>query len=497
MKTLITILFAKLVKKRNSRWISNPLETQAKTFDKLLLKATNTEFGIDHNFSTIKNYEDFKNQVPIRDYEGLKPYVDKVVSGEKDILWPGQPLYFAKTSGTTSGAKYIPITKESIKTHINSARDALLNYFLKTKNYKPINGKHLFLQGSPKLKKKNGVFIGRLSGISAHYIPKLFLKNRKPSWKTNCIDDWEEKVETIIRETVGEKMTIIAGIPSWVQMYFERIVFYENKSIKEVFPELSLYVYGGVSFGPYKSAFYKLFGKKVDTLATFPASEGFFGYQDTFNDENTDLLLLLNNDIFYEFIKAEDFLKGEYERITLKDVQVNVNYLLIISTSAGLWGYNIGDTIKFTSTKPFKIIVSGRIKHFLSAFGEHVIAEEVENSMKIATKDHDVTIREFTVAPNINPKEGLPCHEWFIEFETQPKDINAFSKTLETEMLKQNIYYKDLIHGGIIKSLEIISVKKGGFNEYMKSVGRLGGQNKVPRLSNDRKIADKLNAFNS
>ena len=495
MKTLITILFARLVKERNNKWISNPLETQAKTFNKLLLKGTKTEFGRDHNFSIIKNYEDFKNQVPIRDYEGLKPYIDKVVSGEKNILWPGLPLYFAKTSGTTSGAKYIPITRESIKTHINSARDALLNYFLKTKNYKPINGKHMFLQGSPKLEKKNGVFIGRLSGISAHYIPKLFLNNRKPSWNTNCIEDWEEKVDTIINETVGEKMTIIAGIPSWVQMYFEKIVSNENKSIKEVFPELSLYVYGGVSYDPYKSTFDKLFGKKVDTLATFPASEGFFGYQDTFTDENTDLLLLLNNDIFYEFIKAEDFLKGKYERITLKDVQVNVNYLLIISTSAGLWGYNIGDTVKFTSTRPYRIIVSGRIKHFLSAFGEHVIAEEVENSMKIATKDHGVTIREFTVAPNINPKEGLPCHEWYIEFETQPKDINAFSKTLETEMLNQNIYYRDLIHGAIIKPLEVISVKKGGFNDYMRSVGRLGGQNKVPRLSNDRKIADKLNVF--
>ena len=495
MKTLITILFARLVKKRNNKWISNPLETQAKTFNKLLLKGTNTEFGKDHNFFTIKNYEDFKNQVPIRDYEGLKPYVDKVVKGEKNILWPGQPLYFAKTSGTTSGAKYIPITKESIKTHINSARDALLNYFLKTKNYKPINGKHMFLQGSPKLEKKNGVYIGRLSGISAHYIPKLFLNNRKPSWNTNCIEDWEEKVDTIIKETLGEKMTIIAGIPSWVQMYFEKIVLNENKSIKEVFPELSLYVYGGVSYDPYKSTFDKLFGKKVDTLATFPASEGFFGYQDTFTDENTDLLLLLNNDIFYEFIKAEDFLKGEYERITVKDVQVNVNYVLIISTSAGLWGYNIGDTVKFTTTRPYKIIVSGRIKHFLSAFGEHVIAEEVETSMKIATKDHGVTIREFTVAPNINPKEGLPCHEWYIEFETQPKDITAFSKTLETEMLNQNIYYRDLIHGAIIKPLEVISVKKGGFNDYMRSVGRLGGQNKVPRLSNDRKIADKLNVF--
>ena len=496
MKTLITILFSKLVKKRNKIWITNPLKTQNKTFKKLLKKGMNTQFGLDHNFSSIKSYEDFKNQVPIRDYEGLKPYVDKVVSGEKNILWPGQPLYFAKTSGTTSGIKYIPITKESILTHINSARDALLNYFLKTNNYKPINGKHMFLQGSPKLDKKNGVFIGRLSGISAHYIPRLFLKNRKPSWKTNCIEDWESKVDMIIQETVGEKMTIIAGIPSWVQMYFEKIISNENKTIKEVFPDLTLYVYGGVSFTPYKSSFDKLFGNKVDTLATYPASEGFFGYQDNFTEETTDLLLLLNNDIFYEFIKAEDFINGNFKRISIKDVHINVNYLLIISSSAGLWGYNIGDTVKFTSIKPYRIIVTGRIKHFLSAFGEHVISEEVENSMNIATKTHNVTIREFTVAPNINPKKGLPCHEWYIEFETQPQDINTFSKTLETQMLKQNIYYKDLIKGGILKPLEVILVKNGGFNNYMKSVGKLGGQNKVPRLSNDRKIADKLNYYN-
>ena len=497
MKTIITILFAKLIRKKNKKWISNPVQWQAKTFDNLISSASNTRFGKDHAFSQITSYDEFKKKVPVRDYEALKPYIDKVVAGEKNILWPGKPLYFAKTSGTTSGAKYIPITKESIKTHVKSARDALLNYFLKTKNYKPINGKHMFLQGSPKLQKKNGVYLGRLSGISAHYVPKLFLKNRKPSWSTNCIDDWEKKVDKIIEETVGEKMTIIAGIPSWVQMYFEKIVSKEKKTISEVFPQLSLYVYGGVSYEPYRSTFDKLFGKQIDTLATFPASEGFFGYQDVFSEDQTDLLLLLNNDIFYEFIKAKDFLKGDYERISLKDVELNVNYLLIISTSAGLWAYNIGDTVKFTSKEPYRIIVSGRIKHFLSAFGEHVISEEVEKAMKTATTNHGVTIREFTVAPNINPGKGLPRHEWYVEFETIPDDINSFSATLEKEMIRQNIYYKDLMLGNIIQQLDVVHVKKGGFNNYMKSVGRLGGQNKVPRLSNDRIIADKLNNFNS
>ena len=492
MKTIIAIIFAHIVNTKNKKWIKNPLYSQDQTFKKLIRSALQTEFGKKHEFQSIKSYEQYQKKVPVRDYEQLRPYIDKVVQGEENILWPGKPLYFAKTSGTTSGAKYIPITKDSIKTHIKSARDALLNYFLKTQNFSPLNGKQMFLQGSPKLEKKNGIYHGRLSGISAHYIPKLFLKNRKPSWNTNCIEDWEKKVDAIIQETIGEKMTIIAGIPSWVQMYFEKIVMNEGKTISQVFPNLSLYVYGGVSYEPYRKVFDKLFGKHIDTLATFPASEGFFGYQDQFNKSQTDLLLLLNNDIFYEFIKAEEFLKGNYDRISLKEVELDVNYLLIISTSAGLWSYNIGDTVKFTSLKPFRIIVTGRIKHFLSAFGEHVISEEVEKAMEVATKLHNVTIREFTVAPNINPKEMLPHHEWYVEFENLPGDMFAFSKALDKEMTRLNIYYKDLIDGKILKSLEVICVERGGFNNYMKSEGKLGGQNKVPRLSNDRNIADKL-----
>ena len=443
MKTQIAILFAHYIRKKNQNWIKNPIQQQNKTFNKLISKAKNTEFGRHHDFKEIRSYNAFKKNVPVRDYEGLKDYIDKVVNGQKNILWPGKPLYFAKTSGTTSGTKFIPITRSSIKTHIRSARDALLNYFLKSMNYKSINGKHMFLQGSPELIKKNGIYIGRLSGISAHYIPKLFLQNRMPSWETNCIKDWEEKVDKIIDETIGERMTIIAGIPSWVQMYFEKIVQTKKKTISEVFPELSLYVYGGVSYEPYKMMFEKLFGKKIDTLATFPASEGFFGYQDEFTEKAPELLLLLNNDMFYEFIKTEDFLRGDKKRISLESVELNVNYLLIISTSAGLWAYNIGDTVKFTSLKPYRIIVTGRIKQFLSAFGEHVIAEEVEKALKQSLKNTNVIVKEFTVAPKINPKEGLPHHEWYIDFENAPTNINDFSTELDKQMRKLNIYYDD------------------------------------------------------
>ena len=495
MKTIIAILYAKLIRKRNLNWITNPIKYQNKTFHKLISKAKKTKFGTDHGFSEILSYETFKQNVPVRDYEGLKNYIYQVVDGKEDILWPGKPLYFAKTSGTTSGAKYIPITKESIKTHIKSATHALLNYFLKSKNYKSINGKHMFLQGSPELTKKNGIFIGRLSGISAHYIPKLFIKNRMPTWETNCIEDWEEKVEKIIDETVGKKMTIIAGIPSWVQMYFEKIITKQQTSISKVFPELSLYVYGGVSYEPYKKMFERLFGKKIDTLATFPASEGFFGYQDEFTEKAPDLLLLLNNDIFYEFIKTEDFLKGEYERLSLEHVELNVNYLLIISTSAGLWAYNIGDTVKFTSLKPYRLIVTGRVKHYLSSFGEHVIAEEVEKALSRALNNTAIIIKEFTVAPKINPEHGLPNHEWYIDFEKPPENLQDFSTDLDDHMRSLNIYYDDLVAGSIIRPLVIRRIKRDEFKNYMKSIGKLGGQNKVPRLSNDRKIVDELKLY--
>lgn len=495
MKTLIAILFAHYIRKKNKNWINLPIKHQEKTFIKLISKAKHTKFGRDHDFSQINSYEDFKKKVPIRDYEGLKHYVDKVVNGENNILWPGKPLYFAKTSGTTSGTKFIPITKDSIKTHVRSARDALLNYFIKSKNYKSIKGRHMFLQGSPKLIKKHGVYIGRLSGISAHYVPKLFLQNRMPTWETNCIEDWEEKVDKIVQETVGEKMTIIAGIPSWVQMYFEKIVKNQKTTISKVFPELSLYVYGGVSYEPYKQLFERLFGKKIDTLATFPASEGFFGYQDEFSETNPELLLLLNNDIFYEFIKTDDFLRGEENRVSLESVELNTNYLLIISTSAGLWAYNIGDTVKFTSLKPYRLIVTGRIKQFLSAFGEHVIAEEVEKALHLTLKNTNVLVKEFTVAPKINPKEGLPHHEWYIDFETPPNNIQNFSAELDKHMRRLNIYYDDLVSGGIIKPLIIQRIKHDEFKNYMRSVGKLGGQNKVPRLSNDRQIVDQLKLY--
>ncbi|MBR98677.1 MAG: hypothetical protein CMC57_01740 [Flavobacteriaceae bacterium] len=489
LKEKLGRIFAYLIYLKNKKWIKNPIKYQIKTFNYLIKKGSNTIFGSDHFFSKIKTYDDFKKNIPIKDYEDIRPYIDKILLGEINVLWPGKPIYLAKTSGTTSGLKYIPITKESMKTHIISARDSLLNYIYETGNSSFINGKHIFLQGSPVLEEKQGIHIGRLSGIAAHYVPNYLQKNRMPSWETNCIEDWEKKVDKIIEETLNEKMTLISGIPSWVQMYFEKIISKKKKRISEIFQDFSLFVHGGVNYDPYKSLFEKLIGKKIDSVEVFPASEGFFAYQD--KQKETGLLLLVNNDIFYEFIKVKDFGVNN-NRIPLSQVKKGVEYVMIISTSAGLWAYNLGDTIKFVSLYPFRIIVTGRIKHFISAFGEHVIGKEVETAIKKASEESFCVIREFTVAPQINPERGLPYHEWFIDFDKPPENILEFSLHLDNEMRSQNLYYDDLISGKILKKLVIRKVIKNGFQKYMKEIGKLGGQNKVPRLSNDRSIVDKL-----
>jgi len=490
IKSIFAVPIAKRIQKRIYKKASQPEKTQQKVFKKLITQAKNTSFGRDHSFDTIISYEEFKKQVPVRDYEDLRPYIERILQGDSDVLWKGKPLYFAKTSGTTSGAKYIPLTKASMPFHIKAARNALLLYIAETGNADFVNGKLIFLQGSPVIDEKNGIKTGRLSGIVAHYVPGYLQKNRMPSWETNCIDDWETKVDAIVEETLKEDMTLISGIPSWVQMYFEKLMAKTGKTINEIFPNFNLFVYGGVNFEPYRNKFEKLIGKKVDSIELFPASEGFFAFQD--KQQEKGMLLLLNGGIFYEFIKTDEFHNENPARISIADVELGVNYVLIISTNAGLWAYNIGDTIEFTSLKPHRIIVTGRIKHFISAFGEHVIAKEVEQALKECVIGTDIAVNEFTVAPQTNPENGLPYHEWFIEFEKEPANMNDLANKIDALMQQQNSYYFDLIDGKILKPLIITKVTKGGFKDYMKSIGKLGGQNKIPRLSNDRIIADGL-----
>jgi GH3 auxin-responsive promoter len=491
IKSIAARLFASQVVKKTKAWSSNSVATQNKVFQELIRQAKNTQFGQDHHFEQIQTPSDFAQQVPVRDYEQLKPYVDRVVKGEENVLWKGKPLYFAKTSGTTSGAKYIPLTKESMPYHIEAARDAILHYIHETGKADFVDGKMIFLQGSPILEEKNGINLGRLSGIVAHFVPKYLQKNRMPSWETNCIEDWETKVNAIVEETFNENMSVISGIPSWVQMYFEKLQQKANKPVGDIFPNFNLFIYGGVNYEPYRAKFENLIGRKVDSIELFPASEGFFAYQDSQKEKG--MLLLLNSGIFYEFIKSEEFSTENPRRYTIGEVELGVNYVLILSTNAGLWGYNIGDTVQFTSLAPYRVVVSGRIKHYISAFGEHVIGKEVESALQKAMEGTSIRVNEFTVAPQINPTEGLPYHEWLIEFENAPDNLAVFALQIDDAMRKQNVYYDDLIVGNVLRPLVITNVSKNGFQDYMKSIGKLGGQNKIPRLSNDRKIADALN----
>ena len=456
----------------------------------LLKVGKNTVFGKNHRFDLVAGYDEFRAAVPVRDYEGLTSYIDLIKEGKHNILWKGQPIYFAKTSGTTSGTKYIPITKDSIGNHINSARNALLCYMAETGNTQFADGNMIFLSGSPELERVGGIPTGRLSGIVNHHVPRYLRKNQLPDYETNCIEDWETKLGKIVDETINKNMTLISGIPPWVQMYFDELVKRTGKPVGEIFPKFSVMVYGGVNFEPYKAKLFQSIGRKVDSIETFPASEGFFAFQDT----QTEPGLLLNTDsgIFFEFIPEEEIGKDNPKRISLEEVKTGVNYALIINSNAGLWGYDIGDMVKFVSTQPYRLIVTGRTKHFISAFGEHVIGEEVEYSLLKAANEENINITEFTVAPYVNEGEGKSYHEWFIEFDNRPEDIHRFSQKVDVYLREKNVYYDDLITGNILQTLKITPIRKNGFIDYMKSVGKLGGQNKVPRLSNDRKIADIL-----
>ena len=482
--------FASYIISKNQFWIKNPIQAQSKTFEYLINNGQKTLFGQQYFLKEIRSYEEFKQSIPVSDYEKFKIYIDRIIKGESDVIWPGKPIYFSKTSGTTSGIKNIPIFRNAIKTHINSARDSILQYILNSGDTNFIKGKQMFIQGSPVLKTKKGIKVGRLSGIVAHHVPFYLRSSRMPSWDVNCIDDWEEKINAIVEETINQNMTLISGIPPWVKMYFEKIIEKSGQKVANVFKNFSLFIYGGVSFKPYKKIFDELIGRNVNSIELYPASEGFFAYQDQL--DNDSMLLLLNNHIFYEFIETHDLLVGNNNYIPLSDVKVGKNYALIISTSSGLWRYNIGDTIRFTELNPYRIIVTGRIKHFISAFGEHVIANEVETAIIEASSKLKSRIREFTVAPQVSPEFGLPYHEWFIEFDQINDNLEEIECIIDNIMQRQNIYYKDLIQGKILSPLRITQIKKGGFNSYMKSIGKLGGQNKVPHLSNNRKIANQL-----
>ncbi|MFT3847082.1 MAG: GH3 auxin-responsive promoter family protein [Lacibacter sp.] len=490
IKSILAKPFAGYIYKNIQKNKTTAVPDQETIFKQLVKTGRNTEFGKVHKLAGVDSYDQYKEAVPIQDYEQMRHWIDKIIEGRHNVLWKGVPMYFAKTSGTTSGVKYIPITKESVGNHFGTARNAALCYAAETGNTKFFDGKLIFLSGSPELERVGNIPTGRLSGISNHLIPKYLRTNQLPSYETNCIEDWETKLNKIVDETINQNMTLISGIPPWMQMYFDELINRTGKKVGDIFPNFNVMIQGGVNFEPYKAKLFESIGRKIDSIEVFPASEGFFAFQDS--QEAEGLLLNTNDGIFFEFVPANEIYNENPTRLSLKDVKVGENYALIINSNAGLWGYNIGDTVKFVSINPYRLVVTGRTKHFISAFGEHVIGEEVEQSLLTAATDEGVHITEFTVAPQIQQGEGKSYHEWFIEFENKPSNMEQFSLKIDRNLRSKNIYYDDLITGNILTPLKITPVKKNGFIDYMKSIGKLGGQNKVPRLSNDRKIADEL-----
>jgi phenylacetate-coenzyme A ligase PaaK-like adenylate-forming protein len=469
----------------------NAVAIQHQLLVDFLHQARNTHFGEAHHFSSIKTYREYTQQVAIKDYEGFKDYIELIANGKEDVLWPGLPLYFCKSSGTTSGTKYIPATKAQINAMIAAARQSLLLYVHETGKSEFFDHKMIFLQGSPLLDKYGVIPAGRLSGIVANHVPFYVAANRMPSFEVNCIDDWEEKVEAISRETVQLPMSLISGIPPWVVMYFERLQRLSGKEkIKDIFPKFSVFAYGGVSYEPYRAKIEEMIGFPIDSIETYPASEGFIAFQD--KQKEPGLLLHVNGGIFYEFVQADEVHLPNAKAVSLADVALNVNYALILTTNAGLWRYSLGDTVRFVSLQPYRIVVTGRIKHFISAFGEHVIGEEVEYALMQSIREMNGSVTEFSVAPQVNPAEGLPYHEWCIEFSETPSNLLQFATRIDVKLQERNSYYFDLRQGGVLSELKITPLKQNAFVELMKREGKLGGQNKVPRLMNDRTIADKL-----
>jgi len=498
LKSTLIKPIAQWVSKQIKQTAMHPESEQQKVFNQLLRGVKQTAYGKDHHLEEVHSYSEWKAAVPVTDYEDLRPYIQQILQGQANVLWPGKPIYFAKTSGTTSGTKLIPITPDSVPFHVNSARNAMFCYVAETGNASAFDGRMIFLSGSPVLSKEGGILTGRLSGIVNHHIPSYVKRNQLPTWETNCIEDWETKLNAIVRETIHEDLRLIGGIPSWVQMYFDHLLEASGKpTIKSLFPNLSVYVYGGVNYAPYRKKMEEALGAAVHSIETYPASEGFIAFQDSQTEEG--LLLQTRAGIFYEFIPLEEIHHPAPTRLSLQEVKIGKQYAIVLNTNAGLWGYLIGDTVRFVSTRPYRLLVTGRIKHFISAFGEHVIAEEVEGAIqKALAMFPESSVIEFHVAPLVQPTDGrLPRHQWLIAFQRQPEDLKAFATCIDEELRHRNTYYADLITGKIIETLEILPLKPHAFVEVMRARGKLGGQNKIPRLADTRDLAEALLQFSA
>ncbi|MCE3007431.1 MAG: GH3 auxin-responsive promoter family protein [Bacteroidetes bacterium] len=489
VKTAIAKLLARQRVAQIHRMAAEPEAHQRQLLARHLERAALTQFGQAYGFGAFRDYETYRQRVPLREYEAFQPYIDRAYAGQPDVLWPGRPLYFAKTSGTTSGAKHIPLTREMMQAQVRGAKDALLCYIYHTGNAHFLDGKMIFLSGSPALERNvAGIPVGRLSGIAQHFVPAYLQRNRVPTFDTNCIEDWEAKLAAIIRETRSQDLRLISGIPPWVQMFYERVEAETGKKPAELWPKLDVFVQGGVDYTPYRPLIQAAFGRLQDTVETYPASEGFIAIQE---DPSVDaLLLMLDYGIFFEFVPLAEYYHENPRRLPLWEVQLGEQYAIVLTTNAGLWSYVIGDVVKFVSTAPYRLKVTGRVKHFLSAFGEHVIEEEVSAALQYAVQAAGGQVAEYTVAPYV--AEQGSRHEWYIEFSQRPASLDAFAQRLDEKMRQQNPYYEDLRAGHMLAPAAVYVLPDGACRAYMKQQGKLGGQNKFPKLKNDRSVADAL-----
>jgi GH3 auxin-responsive promoter len=484
---------------RIEAWMNNPVEAQRDVLQGLVTAAQYTEFGKKYNFSKLFTIRSFKQTVPVHEYEDLKPYITRIMNGEQNLLWNTPVYWFAKSSGTTSDkSKFIPISEESLEDcHYKAAKDVLTMYYNFNPDSELLTGKGLVIGGSHTINPVNDeAQFGDLSAVLLQNTPFWGHWLRTPDLSIALMDEWESKIEKLAESTIKEIVTSISGVPTWTVVLFKRILeITGKKTMAEVWPSLELYMHGGVSFTPYREQFKKLIGKDIYYLEMYNASEGFFAAQEHPGDDG--MLLFLDHGIFYEFMPATEYGKKEPNTIGLEDVEIGKNYAIIISTNGGLWRYQVGDTIQFTSLKPFRIKVSGRLKHFINAFGEELIVDNSDQSIAIASEKTGAIVNDYTAAPIYFSDSSNGAHEWLVEFEKEPADINKFTDELDVALKSINSDYEAKRYKDIALRKPVVHImKKGVFTEWLRSKGKLGGQHKVPRLSNERVLLEEILLLN-
>ena len=485
---------------RIEAWKNNPIDAQREVLQDLVTSAQYTEFGRKYNFSNLFNIRDFKDAIPIHEYNDMKPYIERIMNGEQNLLWNTPVYWFAKSSGTTSDkSKFIPISDENLQdSHFKAAKDVLTMYYQCNPESELLTGKGLVIGGSHSVNPMNNeAQYGDLSAVLLQNTPFWGHWLRTPDLSIALMDEWENKIEKLAESTIKENVTSISGVPTWTLILFKRILeITGKKTIAEVWPSLELYMHGGVSFIPYKEQFQKLIGKKINYLDLYNASEGFFAAQDTSGSEG--MLLFVDHGIFMEFMPVSEYGKTDPQTIGLQDVEPGKNYALVISTNGGLWRYLLGDTIQFTELKPFRIKVSGRLKHYMNAFGEEIIIDNADQAITMACEKTGAVVNDYTAAPVYFSEASNGAHEWLIEFEKEPESLDAFTNELDAALKNINSDYEAKRYKSIALRLPVIhSIKKGTFNEWLRSKGKLGGQHKVPRLSNERTLVEEILQMNT